>query len=120
MENEETVAEGDREKGNSEKEKESAGPPTDNSQSQITNQKSAERERCWSFPTVSRCPRCRGCNTRAVSTQKNVQYRKCMAPVCQKKYTVIGTRVAAKDSVDRKPRCGERQRGSDGRWRKEN
>jgi hypothetical protein len=47
----------------------------------------------YSFPTVSSCPRCRGTATRATSTQGRVQYRKCMAPVCQKRYTVIGTEI---------------------------
>jgi hypothetical protein len=50
----------------------------------------------YSFPTVSLCPRCHGRQTRAVSTQKNVQYRKCLAPICQRRYHVFGTRVAGK------------------------
>lgn len=59
-------------------------------QSTIDNRKSKIK---YAFPTVSACPRCRGTQTRAVSTQGRVQYRKCMAPVCQKRYTVIGTKV---------------------------
>jgi len=47
----------------------------------------------WSFPSQSRCPRCRGTSTRATSTQGKVQYRQCQAPICQKRYTVIGTKV---------------------------
>lgn len=44
----------------------------------------------YSFPTKSRCPRCQGTQTKAVSTQGNIQYRKCTAPVCQKAFTVKG------------------------------
>ena len=51
------------------------------------------KSKMWSFPTVSLCPRCRGSQTRAMSTQGKVQYRKCMAPICQKRYTVIGSKV---------------------------
>lgn len=54
---------------------------------------SKTKKQKYSFPTVSQCPRCRGTQTRAVSTQGKVQYRKCMAPVCRWRYTVIGTKV---------------------------
>ena len=47
----------------------------------------------YAFPTKSQCRRCRGTQTRAVSTQGKVQYRKCMSPICQHRYTVIGTKV---------------------------
>jgi hypothetical protein len=53
----------------------------------------AKRKKEYSFPTVSACPRCRGTQTRATSTQGKIQYRKCLAPVCQKTYTVIGQKV---------------------------
>jgi hypothetical protein len=52
----------------------------------------AERER-FSFPTVSACPRCRGTQTRAISTQGNRQYRVCCAPVCQFHFCVKGAPV---------------------------
>jgi len=47
----------------------------------------------WSFPTQSKCPRCGGFNTLAVSTQKSVQYRQCRAAICLKRYTVFGKKV---------------------------
>lgn len=47
----------------------------------------------WSFPTRSKCPRCGGFYTRATSTQGNVQYRKCMIPICQKRYSVLGKKI---------------------------
>ena len=56
----------------------------------LITQNSKPKTKRWSFPTVSTCPRCRGTQTRAVSTQGKVQYRKCLAPICQKRYTVIG------------------------------
>lgn len=52
----------------------------------------------YSFPTVSICPRCGGTQTRAVSTQMNVQYRVCQAPICRHRYTVIGSEVKSKKS----------------------
>jgi len=50
----------------------------------------------YSFPTVSQCPRCRGTDTRARSTQGKVQYRICLAAVCRKRYAVIGTKIKIK------------------------
>lgn len=47
----------------------------------------------YSFPTQSRCPRCQTVDTQAVSTQLNVQYRKCLRAVCRHTYTVIGKKV---------------------------
>lgn len=54
------------------------------------------KTKMWSFPTISQCPRCGGTQTRAISTQGKVQYRKCLAPICQKRYTVIGQKVKSK------------------------
>jgi len=47
----------------------------------------------WSFPTQSRCPRCGGLNTVAVSTKKNIQYRQCRSAICLKRYPVRGKKV---------------------------
>ena len=47
----------------------------------------------YSFPTVSRCPRCGSTNTRAYSTKKQVQYRVCLAPICRHKYSVYGQKA---------------------------
>ena len=57
------------------------------------SKKKRSRKQRWSFPTVSRCPRCGGTQTQAYSTQGKVQYRKCLAPVCQKRYSAMGTKV---------------------------
>jgi len=58
--------------------------------------KKKTKERRYSFPTVSRCPRCGVTQTRATSTQGRVQYRKCLAPICGKSYTVFGEEVKIK------------------------
>ena len=50
----------------------------------------------YSFPTRSLCPRCGGNQTQAYSTHKNIQYRKCMSPVCRHRYIVIGERIKRK------------------------
>jgi hypothetical protein len=47
----------------------------------------------YAFPTKSRCPRCGGTNTKAVSTQGNRQFRECQTPVCRFKYSVEGTKI---------------------------
>ena len=44
----------------------------------------------YAFPSRSRCPRCQASDTRAVSTQGNVQYRQCIRPICRQRYKVIG------------------------------
>ena len=47
----------------------------------------------YTFGTKSRCPRCQSTNTKAYTTRKNVQYRRCQSPICRWKYVVIGTKV---------------------------
>jgi hypothetical protein len=56
----------------------------------------------FSFPTVSLCPRCKGSQTRAVSTQGKIQYRVCQAPICRHRYTVTGTPVTIHETNKRK------------------
>lgn len=53
------------------------------------------RERTWSFPTVSRCPRCGSTNTicRRTDGQNGVQYRKCRMAVCHYNFSVQGKKV---------------------------
>ena len=47
----------------------------------------------YSFPSKSRCPRCKSLDTVAVSTQENIQYRLCRVAICRWKYAVIGGKV---------------------------
>lgn len=47
----------------------------------------------YSFPTVVRCPRCSGLQTRAYSTQGKIQYRRCTAPICQERFSIRGAEV---------------------------
>jgi len=47
----------------------------------------------FSFPTVSACPRCRGTQTRATSTQGRIQFRRCQAPICRFKFSIRGKPV---------------------------
>lgn len=49
-----------------------------------------KKKRKYSFPTVSRCPRCGATDTIATSTQGKVQYRRCLRAVCRHTYHVIG------------------------------
>jgi len=53
------------------------------------------RERTWSFPTVTRCPRCGSTDTicRRTDVQKGVQYRKCRMAVCHYNFCVRGKKV---------------------------
>ena len=52
----------------------------------------------WAFPSRSRCPRCKGIQTKATSTQGDTQYRKCQAPVCQFRYAVKGDPIEMSES----------------------
>ena len=52
----------------------------------------------WAFPSRSRCPRCKGIQTKATSTQGETQYRKCQAPVCQFRYAVKGEPIEMSES----------------------
>ncbi len=47
----------------------------------------------FSFPTRSRCPRCRAIDTVALNTKGRVQYRQCRRAVCRHKYTMFGKKV---------------------------
>jgi phage FluMu protein Com len=49
--------------------------------------------RVHSYPTQSRCPRCKTLNTMAVKSREGVQTRICRNTVCRKRYTVQGTPV---------------------------
>lgn len=44
----------------------------------------------YSFPSKSRCPRCKGTDTVSYKTNGNRQYRKCRAPVCRARYSEEG------------------------------
>lgn len=44
----------------------------------------------YAFPSKSRCPRCRGMNTRAYGTTGGVQYRECLSGICRNEYKVLG------------------------------
>jgi len=52
-----------------------------------------ERPVEYAFPTKSRCPRCGVSDTIAVSTAKNIQYRKCRQGICRQTYKVVGTEL---------------------------
>lgn len=58
-------------------------PVTDEKKEKIT----------YSFPTQSRCPRCRTTDTIATSTQGKIQYRRCLRAICRHTYTVIGMKI---------------------------
>ncbi len=47
----------------------------------------------YAFKTVVRCPRCRSMDTKATSTQKSLQYRRCQAPICRHLFNVVGIPV---------------------------
>lgn len=47
----------------------------------------------YSFPSRSRCPRCRSINTKAVGKHGHTQYRVCQQPICRRRYSVKGELV---------------------------
>lgn len=47
----------------------------------------------YSFPTQIRCPRCQAADTRARSTQGDIQYRVCRRAVCRHKFKVVGEKI---------------------------
>lgn len=74
---------------------------TDNEQSKApaaTERVQSERDIKWIFPTTA-CPRCRGYNTEAYSTDSisGKQYRRCRSAVCRKRYCVLGTPAGKPD-----------------------
>lgn len=44
----------------------------------------------YSWPSRSRCPRCRSLNTLRTADNGSVQYRTCQVPVCGAAFKVIG------------------------------
>lgn len=53
----------------------------------------APQEVVYSFPSKSRCPRCGTLDTKRTGSYADTQYRECKAPICGKKYSVVGTRL---------------------------
>lgn len=53
----------------------------------------AKKAKMWSFPTVSRCPRCGALDTQAYSTKGPTQYRRCRRAICRNGYAVRGKKV---------------------------
>lgn len=47
----------------------------------------------YRFWNKSRCPHCQSIETEAYATVGPVQYRRCRAPVCRRKFTVAGEAV---------------------------
>ena len=56
------------------------------------SKKKKDRQK-FTFPKQPRCPRCNYAQTRAVSTQGQNQYRRCLNAICRKRFTVIGSPV---------------------------
>lgn len=61
---------------------------------------SEARRAAYVFDRGRQCPRCRGWDTVATSTQGNVQYRRCRAPICQHRYAVVGRPVEGREKQD--------------------
>lgn len=49
----------------------------------------------YSFPTKTRCPRCGG-QSRRIGSHKDHQYRECAAPICRRKFSILGTKIVVK------------------------
>jgi hypothetical protein len=58
-------------------------------------EKPKNRERKWSFGTVSKCPRCGTTDTICRRTDNKIgrQYRQCQRAICRWKYSVQGKKV---------------------------
>ncbi len=73
----------------------------------------------YAFPTVVPCPRCRGTQTRAVSTQGKIQYRRCSAPICQERFSIRGKEVTSEDQKIRREEDQKIRREEDKKLRSE-
>lgn len=47
----------------------------------------------YAFPSRARCPRCQGTHTEQRSTAGELQYRRCMAPMCRHAFKVYGSPI---------------------------
>ena len=47
----------------------------------------------YAFATKARCPRCKSLNTRAYSTNGDVQYRECLMAVCRHRFVARGEKI---------------------------
>ncbi len=59
----------------------------------VKRNKRKEEQRKFRFQKQPRCPRCNYVITRAVSTQGQNQYRRCLNAICRKRFTVVGVLV---------------------------
>ena len=53
-------------------------------------EKPKEKFIVYSYPSRSKCPRCGTVDTKATSTHRGTQYRKCLGAICRHKYAVKG------------------------------
>ncbi len=53
--------------------------------------KHKKKRQKFRFPKQPRCPRCNYVQTRAVSTQGQNQYRRCLNAICRNRFTVVGS-----------------------------
>ena len=54
---------------------------------------SPKPDEVYSFPSKSRCPRCKSTQTDRLAARGAIQYRRCRAPVCRHRYRVLGVKV---------------------------
>jgi hypothetical protein len=68
-------------------------PPQDVAEKSKPETKKKQKQ--WSFPTVSKCPRCGTTDTICARTDPKMgwQYRKCQRAICRHRYRVQGVKV---------------------------
>ena len=49
-----------------------------------------EKPIIYSFESRSRCPRCNSINTKTTGRNRDIQYRKCLMPLCRNRYPSKG------------------------------
>ena len=61
----------------------------------LASRQAADRikKEVYSFPTRSRCPRCKTTDTIATHTEGKIQRRICQRAICRQKYVVFGTKI---------------------------
>ncbi|MGA1979474.1 MAG: hypothetical protein ABSG99_02760 [Sedimentisphaerales bacterium] len=67
--------------------------PVDDKVDKSVDESVEEQKDVYSFPTRSRCPRCKTTDTIATETRGKIQRRQCQRAICRWKYIVYGTKI---------------------------
>jgi len=68
-------------------------PAKQNPPPEVKTETPVEEKPIFAFPSKVRCPECKEINSKATSTQGQIQYRQCLVAYCGHTWKEIGTKI---------------------------